>query len=251
MLILDEAGMVGSADMAALLSEVTRAGAKLVLIGDPEQLQPIAAGGAFRALVQQAGTFELDTVYRQNDDWARAATVQFQRGLLSEAMIGKLVTQQGHDKADNPAILEAVALFAPECCAETLEKIVASNTVDALGSCGASLATALQGPFANKPALLFGAAQALAGHLPGDPASAPKDQWGRSRGSKPDATFVADMAGVVDRVDAGLASRTAAPILAWPRHFELDRVLVLRGAARRARNATARDDAQMRMQSRR
>ena len=78
--------MVGSADMAALLSEVTRAGAKLVLIGDPEQLQPIAAGGAFRAIVQQAGTFELDTVYRQNDDWARAATVQFQRGLVSEAM---------------------------------------------------------------------------------------------------------------------------------------------------------------------
>ncbi len=85
-LILDEAGMVGSADMAALLSEVKRAGAKLVLIGDPEQLQPIAAGGAFRALVQQSGTFELDTVYRQNDAWARAATVQFQRGLVSEAM---------------------------------------------------------------------------------------------------------------------------------------------------------------------
>jgi len=85
-LVLDEAGMVGSADMAALLSEVKRVGAKLVLIGDPEQLQPIAAGGAFRALVQQSGTFELDTVYRQNDDWARAATVQFQRGLVSEAM---------------------------------------------------------------------------------------------------------------------------------------------------------------------
>ncbi len=36
MLILDEAGMVGSADMAALLCEVKRAGAKLVLIGDPD-----------------------------------------------------------------------------------------------------------------------------------------------------------------------------------------------------------------------
>jgi hypothetical protein len=31
---------------------------------------------------------------------------------------------------------------------------------------------------------------------------------------------------VVDRVDAGLAKRAAAHILAWPRHFGLDNVLV-------------------------
>jgi predicted 2-oxoglutarate/Fe(II)-dependent dioxygenase YbiX len=145
---------------------------------------------------------------------------------LVEAMIGKLVGQQGHDKADNAAILEAVALFAPDRAADTLQKIAAANAVDALGSCGALLATALQGPFAKKPALLFGAAQALVGHLPGDPVSAPKDQGGRSREAKSDATFVGDLAGVVDRVDAGLASRTATHILAWPRHFGLDRVLV-------------------------
>ena len=145
---------------------------------------------------------------------------------LVEAMIGKLVAQQGHDNADNPAILEAVALFASERSAETLQKIVASNAVDALGSCGALLATASKGPFATEPVRLFGAAQTLVEHLPGDPASAPKDQWGRSRGLKLDATFVADMAGVLDRVDAGLASRTAAHILAWPRHFGMDRILV-------------------------
>jgi len=145
---------------------------------------------------------------------------------LVEAMVGKLVTQQGHDKADNSAILNAVALFAPGNSAETLQKIVTSNAVDALGSCGDLLATAVQGPFAKEPALLFGAVETLVGHLPGDPACAPKDQWGRSRGSKPDATFVADMAGAVDRVDGGLASRTAGHILAWPRHFGLDRVLV-------------------------
>ncbi len=84
--VLDDAGMVGSAQMAAVVAEVVRAGAKLVLVGDPEQLQPIAAGGAFRALVAQCGAFELAGVRRQHDAWARKATVAFQRGQVEEAM---------------------------------------------------------------------------------------------------------------------------------------------------------------------
>ncbi|WP_088347270.1 MULTISPECIES: 2OG-Fe(II) oxygenase [Rhodomicrobium] len=143
-----------------------------------------------------------------------------------EAILDKLVSRQGHDKADNAAILEVVALFPHDRAAETLRKIVAAHAVDALGSCGALLAGALNGAFANKPALLFGVARALVDYLPGDPASAPKDQWGRSRGVKPDATFVGDLVGVVDRVDVGLAKHAAAHILAWPQHFGLDRVLV-------------------------
>jgi Ti-type conjugative transfer relaxase TraA len=84
--VLDEAGMVGSADMGSIVAEVTRAGAKLVLVGDPEQLQPIAAGGAFRALVTQSLAFELAGVRRQIDPWARAATVAFQRGDIAAAV---------------------------------------------------------------------------------------------------------------------------------------------------------------------
>jgi Ti-type conjugative transfer relaxase TraA len=84
--VLDEAGMVSSRDMAAIMAEVTRAGAKLVLVGDPEQLQPIGAGGAFRALVAQCGAFELAGVRRQKAEWARAATVAFQRGQVDNAL---------------------------------------------------------------------------------------------------------------------------------------------------------------------
>ncbi len=47
-MVLDEAGMVSSKQMAQLVEEATVRGAKLVLIGDPEQLQPIEAGAAFR-----------------------------------------------------------------------------------------------------------------------------------------------------------------------------------------------------------
>ncbi len=47
--------MVGAEQMAALVAAVRAAGAKLVLVGDPEQLQPIAAGAPFRVLAERIG----------------------------------------------------------------------------------------------------------------------------------------------------------------------------------------------------
>ena len=61
-LVIDEAGMVGSRDLAALLAAVRAAGAKLVLVGDAEQLQPIAAGAPFRAIVERVGAEALTVV---------------------------------------------------------------------------------------------------------------------------------------------------------------------------------------------
>ena len=43
-LVIDEAGMVGSRQLERVLSEAKRHGAKVVLVGDAEQLQPIEAG---------------------------------------------------------------------------------------------------------------------------------------------------------------------------------------------------------------
>jgi predicted 2-oxoglutarate/Fe(II)-dependent dioxygenase YbiX len=145
---------------------------------------------------------------------------------LIERMLDKLISQQGHDNADNSAILEVLAHFEPASGAGWLKKIIAANGVDALSSCGALLASALKGRFAKTPAQLSGAAQSLLDNLPGDPASAPKDQWGRPRGAKADAAFVVDLTTVVDGVDAGLAKWVAAHVIAWPGHFDLDRVLV-------------------------
>ena len=50
-LIVDEAGMLGTRQTLQLLEESNRAGAKLVLVGDHGQLPELAAGGTFRALV--------------------------------------------------------------------------------------------------------------------------------------------------------------------------------------------------------
>ena len=53
--VLDEAGMVSSRQMAYFVEVIVKTGAKLVLVGDPEQLQPIEAGAAFRAIVDRVG----------------------------------------------------------------------------------------------------------------------------------------------------------------------------------------------------
>ncbi|KIP98667.1 hypothetical protein RU07_22055, partial [Agrobacterium tumefaciens] len=78
--VLDEAGMVSSRQMALLVETVTKTGAKLVLVGDPQQLQPIEAGAAFRAIADRIGYAELETIYRQRQQWMRDASLDLARG---------------------------------------------------------------------------------------------------------------------------------------------------------------------------
>lgn len=85
--VMDEAGMVASKQMAGFVDVVVRAGAKIVLIGDPEQLQPIEAGAAFRAIVDRIGYAELETIYRQREDWMRKASLDLARGNVEEALV--------------------------------------------------------------------------------------------------------------------------------------------------------------------
>jgi Ti-type conjugative transfer relaxase TraA len=79
-LVLDEAGMVGSRQMERIVSEVRDRGAKLVLAGDGEQLQPIEAGAAFRAIAERVGYRELSGIRRQLEEWQREASRDFARG---------------------------------------------------------------------------------------------------------------------------------------------------------------------------
>ncbi|AQS65456.1 MULTISPECIES: Ti-type conjugative transfer relaxase TraA [Rhizobium/Agrobacterium group] len=85
-IVLDEAGMVSSRQMALLVETVTKAGAKLVLVGDPEQLQPIEAGAAFRAIAARIGYAELETIYRQRQQWMRDASLDLARGNIRKAV---------------------------------------------------------------------------------------------------------------------------------------------------------------------
>lgn len=85
-LIIDEAGMVGTRQLARMLEKAEAAGAKVVLVGDPEQLQAIEAGAPFRGILAQSGMAELTEVRRQTHDWQRQATRQLATGATAEAL---------------------------------------------------------------------------------------------------------------------------------------------------------------------
>ena len=66
-LVVDEAGMVGSRMMGRILAYCEAAGAKLCLVGDPKQLQAIDAGQMMRSLQKRVGYTELKNINRQQD----------------------------------------------------------------------------------------------------------------------------------------------------------------------------------------
>ncbi len=78
--------MIGSRQMERVLSAASAAGAKVVLVGDPEQLQAIEAGAAFRALSEQHGAVAITAVRRQREAWQRDATRELATGRTAEAL---------------------------------------------------------------------------------------------------------------------------------------------------------------------
>ena len=85
-LVIDEAGMIGSRQMERVLSAADAAGAKVVLVGDAEQLQAIEAGAAFRALTERHGAAEITEIRRQREDWQREATRELATGRTGAAL---------------------------------------------------------------------------------------------------------------------------------------------------------------------
>ncbi|WP_066762347.1 Ti-type conjugative transfer relaxase TraA [Sphingobium sp. CCH11-B1] len=85
-LVIDEAGMVGTRQMERVLSHAADAGAKVVLVGDPQQLQAIEAGAAFRAVHERHGGVEITEVRRQHEGWQQVATRHLATGRTGEAI---------------------------------------------------------------------------------------------------------------------------------------------------------------------
>lgn len=85
-LVIDEAGMIGTRQMKRFVDEAERRGAKLVLVGDPEQLQPIKAGTPFRAICSKIGGAELTELRRQKDEWQRQASRDFAQNRADVAL---------------------------------------------------------------------------------------------------------------------------------------------------------------------
>lgn len=65
LIVVDEAGMVGTPSMSALLKYADQAKAKIILQGDPLQLQSVERGGAMRAITKAVGGASLADIRRQ------------------------------------------------------------------------------------------------------------------------------------------------------------------------------------------
>lgn len=78
--VVDEAGMASTTQLVAVRDRCRRAGAKLLLVGDPKQLGPVGPGGALADLTGHAETYELVEVRRFRAGWERAASLDLRDG---------------------------------------------------------------------------------------------------------------------------------------------------------------------------
>lgn len=108
-LVVDEAGMVGTRQMSRLIDTALERGAKLILVGDEKQLQPIEHGAPFKAIGDRLGRAELTDIKRQREEWARDAVKDFaageaKKGLKSFAEHGLLTVKESRREAMNELI---------------------------------------------------------------------------------------------------------------------------------------------------
>ena len=85
-LVIDEAGMIGTRQLLRFAEKARKIGFKLVLVGDPEQLQPIQAGTPFRDITDQLPSARLTQIRRQKEDWQQTASGQLARQETAEAV---------------------------------------------------------------------------------------------------------------------------------------------------------------------
>ncbi len=85
--VVDEAGMVGTRQLHQLLEQTHRAGGQLLLVGDPAQLPEIDAGGLFRHLARPAARPAVLTGnQRQSQAWEQQSLAALRLGDVEKAL---------------------------------------------------------------------------------------------------------------------------------------------------------------------
>ncbi|MEO8697795.1 MAG: AAA family ATPase, partial [Acidimicrobiales bacterium] len=93
-LVIDEAGMAGTRQLAPILDAAAVVGAKVVLVGDYHQLPEIEAGGLLRGLAARIAPVELVENRRQHQPWERHALIELRHGNVQQALTA--YAEHGH-----------------------------------------------------------------------------------------------------------------------------------------------------------
>jgi conjugative relaxase-like TrwC/TraI family protein len=101
LIVVDEASMVSTLQLSALVLQAQDAGAKVLLVGDPAQLDAIDAGGILGWLDRQDKTVRLSTIWRFEQAWEQDASLK-----LREGDIGAIADYEGHQRIDHGTYLD-------------------------------------------------------------------------------------------------------------------------------------------------
>ena len=162
-----------------------------------------------------------------NTDASRMLDLQVRLGNLERglAFLAELSAEGHYAAADNAAIARAAAVLPASRATELLVRIVTRNAPAHLSACGDLLLRCVAAP-TGAPGDLRQIGAALIDALPGDPAKREQvDTWSR-RPTAVKPGFVVDLLTATSRIDAGLAARAIEHLLAWPKTYEPDDVLV-------------------------
>jgi conjugative relaxase-like TrwC/TraI family protein len=83
LVVVDEAGMASTQDVADIVQRCEAAAAKLLLVGDSRQLAAVGPGGALADLGAQAKSYELTEVRRFSHAWEGDASLRLREGDVS------------------------------------------------------------------------------------------------------------------------------------------------------------------------
>lgn len=128
LVIVDEASMAGTMELATLARDADSAGAKLLLVGDDAQLGSADTGGAFRLIARDTEAAELSDVWRFTNTWERDASLALRAGSLE--MIDRYDDQHRLDAGSSDAMEDAAyqAWMTDIAAGRTSLLIAADNT---------------------------------------------------------------------------------------------------------------------------
>ncbi|WP_233224609.1 MobF family relaxase [Thiomonas sp. X19] len=132
LIVIDEAGMVDSRKMAAMMTAAESADAKIIAVGDWKQLQPVGSGATFAALAEAHGDpARLQEIFRQRDEWHKGAVSNMSKGDAAAAMSGYmdrgLVSIENTHKAAVAAVAEKLIEARKDVGADQVIGLASTN----------------------------------------------------------------------------------------------------------------------------